>query len=194
MTKPKYRVGQKVKTGRYEYPGTIVSYRSGLPSCYGVDLEINNVVYVGESDLSPLEKTLDELEKGNVVVSSSEPGTQILARVEDLVAFKPTGLENIAWSTIEQLKQFGYTLKQELTCPGCKDCLESEATTGEQCVKLRNCDCHTLKQEPEEEEWEKELNDFIAEHNQRILSPGNWLAIDLRLFIRSLLNDKREKK
>lgn len=32
--------------------------------------------------------------------------------------------------------------KPEAKCAGCKDCLDSDATTGEQCVKMRDCDCH----------------------------------------------------
>ena len=44
------------------------------------------------------------------------------------------------------------------TCAGCQECLQSEATTGEQCVKMRDCICHSPK-----EEWQKVFLDAGTE-------------------------------
>ncbi len=36
-------------------------------------------------------------------------------------------------------------LEDNLKCAGCGDCLaDPRVSTGEQCVKIRQCDCHTL--------------------------------------------------
>ncbi len=49
-------------------------------------------------------------------------------------------------------------------CAGCKECLESAATTGEQCVKMRDCTCHTIpitdtKDTTWEERWDAKIAD-----------------------------------
>lgn len=38
-------------------------------------------------------------------------------------------------------------MKEEIHCAGCNECLNSGATTGEECVKLRICGCHHKPQE-----------------------------------------------
>lgn len=40
-------------------------------------------------------------------------------------------------------------------CAGCGDCLNSKATTGEECVKMRDCKCHSPKPQANVGEWEK---------------------------------------
>lgn len=35
-----------------------------------------------------------------------------------------------------------YKLPQEKRCMGCGECLQSDARTGEECAKFRDCSCH----------------------------------------------------
>ena len=35
-----------------------------------------------------------------------------------------------------------YSLPQEKRCTGCGDCLKSDARTGTECAKFRECSCH----------------------------------------------------
>ena len=52
-------------------------------------------------------------------------------------------------------------MTQEPKCEGCKECLESPNTTGEQCVTMRECLCH----QPHPEPWisvEGALLDLLA--------------------------------
>jgi hypothetical protein len=35
---------------------------------------------------------------------------------------------------------------KEKRCRGCGDCLKSDARTGEECVKFRECSCHNYQQ------------------------------------------------
>jgi hypothetical protein len=60
-----------------------------------------------------MNKTLDQIQKGDVVVNEDGDERTVLARVEDIVClsdFESTSVAN-DWYTIEELKNNGHTLK-----------------------------------------------------------------------------------
>lgn len=75
-------------------------------------------------------------------------GENLTLRQEKDGSWKPAIPEPYYPSWLERIVCFfgyhhwTYKLAQEQRCTGCAECLQSDAKTGEECVKFRECSCH----------------------------------------------------
>lgn len=124
MTKPKYDVGQMVRVVSNPDPdieakqamvGRICEVR--LNRCLGgnsyavYDANKTDYWYFREQDLAPVEKTLYDLEVGDVVVSDGGEFKIGAVIGEIIIAIHKNGYATIPY-TAKELKDAGFTLKQ----------------------------------------------------------------------------------
>jgi hypothetical protein len=138
MTKPKYRVGQKLKDLRTNQEVVVEEY---VRNAYWVRYKHLWSDWRRESELSPLEKTLDGLEVDDVL-ERDNCIYRVLAVTGNLVAISKHSNwgEVQGWYTKSFLNEAGYTLKQE------------KVATKEDYERWRT-------QEPKVEGWEKEFDE-----------------------------------
>lgn len=120
----KYKVGDKVKSlieNDGITKGKLYEITSIYPSIIGDGECIEFIDDLGElrgfypGDYEPYEKSLDNLEVGDVIYDSVGDPRTVLAVCGKLIAISSTGNpEKMAWwDTVEYLKQCGYHLKEE---------------------------------------------------------------------------------
>lgn len=111
-------IGRKVKVVTNGGDGCVgcetVGYlHHGFRGSFSIEDKDNNTLCAGVESFQLIEKTLDDVEVGDVLVATTNNKIdgEVLARINDIVAVVHTGFSEMTWHTIAYLKQSGYTLK-----------------------------------------------------------------------------------
>lgn len=116
----KYHKGQKVVISNpdkeYEmYKGKIIT----LTAIASIEVPMwhceENPLIWEEDQLSPLEKTWETLQAGDIVIDEEGYERKVLARVDELIALSDENYHDIFNSlrVVSRIKKFGYTIKQD---------------------------------------------------------------------------------
>lgn len=125
MSKPKFKVGQKVRGAAHtEISGTVCTvddynYRTGAYKITGNIPVYNGSAWVGESDIRPITKDWDNLETGDVLISTRRTEHKVFGVIGGSAVVMEMNVDqtpkDVSLLHIDYLQHHGFKIKDAMS-------------------------------------------------------------------------------